>query len=271
MDRTDASGFSFLAEAIQGIVADEFGETRAVTICFLGAPKSARSCWAAGLPEAIESLWRQEYLGQTRSILVLGMASTLERVIPVSQSSKDLLLFQWPGAAYLPYGCTKDQLIAAARKAIQGAKAPLPPGLLPTAADVSRAVAEVRHWLEGRLKNTEGAMFSFERATRGEIELHPAYLDSVPAFSEEHADMLERLWALDDLALRIAPDTGGLAPLKAAVAEFEERWRAIETACAILRSGDIIRSSQFLADAAERYRSACEALSRAIASARSLE
>lgn len=174
-----------------------------------------------------------------------------------------LMLWQWPGFAYLPYGFTKEELIATARGIIEGARTPLPPGLLPTPGDVLRLTSKVRHWLENRLRNAKAAMQTFERAAGGEY-LHASHLEPVAAVSDEHRRMLERLWALTGAAARFAPQCGGLVPLKAAMTDFESRWQALEAVRASLREGGMEGRAEWLAAAAREHRGVCEALSAAI-------
>lgn len=290
MDRSDRSGYSYLADAIQRILANECAGRNAVTICFLNAPTGKHPLWIAGMLAVIESLWRQSFLSSSQSeyrfgkpvqaashptgpILVVGLGTALQLNPAMShlQEDKSRILFHWPGIAYLPYCFTKDQLIAAARKVIEGAKEPLPPELLPTVEDVRRLTAEIRHWLENRRRNIEGALKNFEDAAHGETQLHHSYLEPVTAISEEHRAMLERLWVLEVPAAQFAPRIGGLAPLKAAVAEFEARWQVLEGARAALGTAGAEEQAGRLSSAVTEFRRVCEALSMAIAATRDLD
>lgn len=280
VSRADISGYSFLAGAIRGILADECEDTKTMMICFLNAPVGRHPYFVTGLRAVIESLWQQFFLvpnqpenrsgvpGEVachiRPVLVFGFGTALETALSCSQDDKWRMLFQWPGIAYLPYGFTKDQLIATARKVVEGANKPLPAGLLPTVSDALRLTAEVRHWLENRRRNTEGALINFESAKRGEKRLHDSHLEPVAAISEEHRAMLDRLWALEVPAERFARQIGGLAPLKAAIAGFETRWQALETARAALRASGAEEWPKRLADVVMELRQVLEALSAAI-------
>lgn len=276
----EVSGYAVLANAIRGIVAKELEDQKTIMICFLNAPMGKHPGFVTGLPGVIESLWQHsrlvpnqpdrcpgipcEFAWYARPVLILGLGSAWETAISRSRDDERRKLFQWPGIAYLPYGFTKDQLIATARKVVEGAKEPLPPGLLPTVGDVLRLTAEIRHWLENRRRNTEGALINFESAGRGEKQLHDSYLEPVAAISEEHRAMLDRLWALEVPAARFAPRIGGLAPLKAAIAEFETRWQALEATRATLRDSGAEERLERLAGAVTELRRVCKALSAAI-------
>lgn len=220
----------------------------------------------AGLAHARNELLAEYYrTAAYPAMLILGLFPLPEDGAGGSGMAPELgVLLQWPGIAYLPYGFTKAQLIATARKVVKGAKEPLPPGLLPTVGDVLRLTSEIRHWLENRRRNTEGALMNFESAWRGEKQLHDAYLEPVTAISEDHQVMLDRLWALEVPTARFAPRIGGLAPLKAAIADFDTRWQALETARAALRASGAEERPKCLADAVTELRQVIETLSVAI-------
>lgn len=226
----------------------------------------------AGLSVARNGLWDEHYrAGVCTAVIVVGLFP-----LPEDGPSDSVLapvigaLFQWPGIAYMPYGFTREQLIATARQVIEGARTPLPPGLLPTVGDVLRLTSEIRHWLENRLRNTEGALNDFESARRGEIQLHRTHLDPVAPISEEHRAMLDRLWALEVPAGWFAPRTGGLGPMKTAVAEFETRWQALEAARAALRASGAEGREEHLAEAVTEFKRVRDALSAATMATREL-
>jgi hypothetical protein len=227
----------------------------------------------AGLSVARNELLADHYrTGVCTAVIVVGLFP-----LPEDGPSHSVLapvigaLFQWPGIAYLPYGFTREQLIATVRQVIEGARTPLPQGLLPTVGDVLRLTSEIRHWLENRLRNTECALNDFESARRGEIQLHRTHLESVAAISEEHRAMLDRLWALEVPAGRFAPRTGGLGPMKTAVAEFETRWQALEAARAALRTSGAEGREEHLAEAVTEFKRVRDALSAATMATRKLD
>ena len=132
----------------------------------------------------------------------------------------------------------EGELLFTARSVLEGAKAPLPSALLANRKDIGRIAAEVSHWLENRLRNTEGALMDFRNASSGKTELHPAHLEPMSAISRAHRQMLERLWTLGPAAERLAANGNGLAPVKAALAKFESCWSELEAVRAAMRSTD---------------------------------
>ncbi len=223
-----------------------------------------------GLTMARETLVHEHYRGQNhRAVLLLGM-------LPLSTESVVLTtgvtaLIGWAGFAHLPYGFTCDELIATARRIIAGAKAPLPSELLQPIDDILRHTSEVRHWLENRLRNSQGALSNLEKAARGEIRLHPTHLDPVTSVSEEHRAMLNRLWALDIPAMLYAPRMGGAGPLKTAIEAFESHWQALEAARAALRATGIEAGEHCICDMVRHLDLVCPALTEAIGATRELD
>lgn len=282
----DVLGYSFLANAIRRLLANEFGDAQVFTICFLNAPIEKHPAWVAGLPGVIESLWRNsrlvpnpiikchgnptEFAWHSRPVFVLGLGSASQSIISRSTDDKQRALFQWPGIAYLPYGFTQEQLIATARQVVEGAKQPLPAGLLPTVSDVLCRVDAFQHWLEGRQNNAKGSLDIFESVERGEIRLNDSNLEPVTAISEKHRAMLDQLWDLEIPAAWFAPRIGGLAPLKNSIAGFETRWQALESARTALRAGGTEERAKGLSNVVLELRLVCEALSAAIMATRDL-
>lgn len=223
-----------------------------------------------GLTMAREALVREHYRGQNhRAVLLLGM-------LPLSTESVVLMtgvtaLIGWMGFARLPYGFTCDELISTARRIIAGAKAPLPSELLQPIDDILRHTSEVRHWLENRLRNSQGALSNLEKAARGEIRLHSAHLDPVTSVSEEHRAMLDRLWALDAPANLYAPRMGGFRPLKTTLDEFESHWQALEVARAVVRATGIDCGEDGMRDMVRHLEQVCIALAEAIGATRELD
>lgn len=180
-------------------------------------------------------------------------------------------MLSWSGVAYLPYGFSKEELIETGHRVIAGANTPFPKGFLPTVGDVLRLTAEIRHWLENRSRNTEGALSDFVSAGRGVIQLHRTHLTPVAAISKEHRAMLNRLWALEIPARQFAPRMGGISPLKTAVTEFENRWEDFEAARDRLRAGGPVSQKQCFDEAIAQFARVRDALQAAITKTRELD
>ena len=185
-------------------------------------------------------------------ILVLGP----DRAAAVKRSPELKLLLDWPGATYLPYGFSEPELLATVRQISTAAtQIPLPAiesasGESSMNADAAlRVMSEVRHWLENRLRNTEGALVDFERAARSELQLHRAYLKPAAAITREHREMLSRLWAADPFYRTTERCPDGLELLKLEIAGFQEAWAILETARTALRTTDSPYPRQALNDA----------------------
>lgn len=143
---------------------------------------------------------------------------------------------KWPGVQYLRYDVDDIELVKAVKNCLQGSTEPVPECLFATVKDIKRLSSEIRHWLEGRQKNTNGSLYDFEAAERGEIRLHPNHLDPVLAISSEHQAMLERFEALEPHILRLAPEAGELKTFSAAIENFQSHWQELETAKESLRN-----------------------------------
>ncbi len=195
--------------------------------------------------------------------LCLGVCD-IEMCLPEPHDERYHLLLQWPGFAYLPYGFTKDELIATAERIVADAGQPLPPGFLTTSLDVLRLNSEVRHWLENRQRNVLGITETVERAATGDITLHTSHFDPVPAISEEHQSMLQRFWDLDEPVARLAPGIGGLTALRAVVTCLESQWQLLEAIKASLRAENTPDPKTTLISLRDQYRLICNTLSLAI-------
>lgn len=219
----------------------------------------------AGLARARSELLVEHYRnGPHTAILVFSLFPPEETMAGSEMTSRLGPLLQWPGLAYLAYGFNRDQLIAAARRVIRGACAPLPAELMPEVGDVLRVMVEVRHWLENRLRNAEGALQNIDSAARGEKPLHRSYLDPVEAISDEHRDMVDRLWAQEVPAGHFAPDIGGLRPLRAAMTAFELQWQALEAARTSMRDAKGEQTARRLADSMRQVNAALAVTLKAI-------
>jgi hypothetical protein len=217
-----------------------------------------------GLERAREALERiHTQTGGQPSILMLGLFPLGNGA---NRKEKELMaMLQWPGIRYLPFGFTKDELIFAARSAFEGAKIPPPAALLAKPKDIVRIAREVSHWLENRLRNTEGALIDFRNAASATTSLHPAHLDPMGAISRAHRQVLDRLWALEPAAERLAPRGRGLALLKAGLADFEDRWRELETIRAAIRSAEADARAELLSQGGRKLERVHAALSAAVA------
>lgn len=173
-------------------------------------------------------------------------------------------LWDWPGLAYLSYGFGIEELVDTARLASEGAGSSLPEDPSPSAGEVLRLTSEVRHWLENRRRNVEGAQRDFESAARGEIVLDESYLSPVSAISDAHREMLDRLWAMEASALRYAPRIDGLAGIRAVLDVFEARWRDLELARAAYRQAEVRSSASHLTAAVDAHRNVVVVLAEAI-------
>jgi len=226
-----------------------------------------------GLPLAWEALAHEHYQGQDhRAVLLLGMLPLSTE--SVAQTTWVTALIGWAGFAYLPYGFTCDELIATAHRIIAGAKEPLPSELVQLFRpidDILRHTSEVRHWLENKLRNSQGALSNLEKAARGEMRLHSTYLDPVASVSEEWRAMLDRLWALEVPAKLYAPRVGGFGPLKTAIEVYESHWQALEVARATLRVTGIEAGEHCIRDMVRHLDHACNALAGAIGVTRKLD
>jgi hypothetical protein len=184
-----------------------------------------------GLHAAREDLMRKKSQSKPfQPILVFGFQSQL---LVCDKANEYWLgsgaLFDWPGAEYLRYDATPDEFRAAAQRVIEGAKQPLPKNLLLQAGDLLRISSEVRHWLENRRINVTGMLDNFRGALRGE-RLSPFHLNSQPAISKEHQEMVSRLWAYESLVSGLARASGGIVPLRAAMDDFEQAWSVFDVA-----------------------------------------
>lgn len=268
-ERLPASAWELLAGAICRTLPPEIGRCLRITFC--DRDEDGAFVRFAGLRQARTALLKAyEQSGVCPPILVLGLFPP--PAVDGSMPDRELAaLLQWPGVAYLPYGFTRERLVAAAHAAVEGARMPPPPGILPSAADILRLTSEIRHWLENRLRNTKGALSDLEAACRREKPLHASYLEAVAAMSDAHRAMLDRLCALEALAAHLAPATGGLGPTRTAIETFETRWQALEVVRVALRETADEQGTTYLAELRESLLGVCEALSTAIAATRNLD
>ncbi len=248
----DGSTYPNLSACICGILAHESVGSGEIVVRFLDVSPTGDFGHGVGLRAIVEPFWAHarhveegQEVGGTSSqksvyrpapIIVMGLAPTPGMAASrMASGDRHLLtLLEWPGVAYMQYGFTRAQLIATARRVVEGAKAPLPFGLLPKPDDVLRVTSEIRHWLDNRRINVTGMLNDFRSALRGN-EISPFHLDPQPAVSEDHRKMVDRLWAYESLAVDLAPTTGGIVPLRAAMDEFEQAWSAFEVTRAIYR------------------------------------
>jgi hypothetical protein len=174
------------------------------------------------------------------SVIILGLFP----MVTTSSTGKEKelsALLRWPGIEYLQYGFTKEQLIAAAHRAVEGARTPPPADILRRANelvrdDLVRLIQDVQHWLKIRRDTTDGALKNFRKAARGTVRLDPEHLKPIVAISEEHQKMLGRLGEREREIQRFSPQSGRLAVMQAAIEQFKERWDRLEEVRAALRS-----------------------------------
>lgn len=243
----NVSTYSNLSACISGILASEAVEMREIIVCFFDVSQTCGFEYGAGLRANMELFWSQagharkpgeggsklpqEVIRPARPIIVLGLAPTLEIAASrLEGRDKHMIeLFQWPGATYMQYGFTREQLMTTARRVVEGSETPLQLGAWLKSDGILRVTSEVRHWLENRRTNVTGMRDDFRKALNG-AQLSPFYLEPQSAVAEEHRKMVERLWAYEWLAVELASESGGVGPLRVAMADFERRWDALEKA-----------------------------------------
>ena len=228
--------------------------------------RDADGCFVrfAGLDRARLALWRAQSQGSDLpALLILGMLPDPHG--PAAGGPQCAAVLDWRGAQYLRYGFDRFQLQEAARTAVNGRREALPVGLGPSIDDMRRNIGEVRHWLENRRRNAEGAHAAFAEAAGGAVALHPYHLEPVAALSDRHREMLERLWALEP------PGTEAFRPLKANIESFEARWGRLEARRAELRTAADRQCRGPMEAMLEAQREAGLALSRAIEAAKALD
>lgn len=223
--------------------------------------------WAR-FQDALETLQSSSAKGESPPpTLIFGLHSP-EQLEKFPDETKVL---KWPGIQYLRYDADDATLAKAVTDCLQGCAEPVPECLFATVDDITRLNSEIRHWLENRLRNTSGALYDFEAAERGEIQLHPNYLEPV-AISSEHQAMLERFCTLEPHVLRLAPKASRLKTFSAAIGKFQSHWQALETAKRALRNAPGAEHSRpavsQMIKAMERVR---DALETAIAATRELD
>ena len=213
----------------------------------------------AGFQDALETL---------QPTLLFGLHSP-EQLKKFPDETKVL---KWPGVQYLQYDADNATLAKAVQSCRQGSTEPVPECLFVTVGDITRLSSEIRHWLENRLRNTNGALHDFEAAERGEIRLHLDHLGPVPAISNEHQATLERFCSLEPHVLRLAPEASGLKKFNAAIENFQSHWQTLETAKKALRNSPSVEHSgpavSQMIEAQERSR---DALENAIEATRDLD
>ena len=184
-------------------------------------------------------------------------------------------LLEWPGAAYLQYGFSKDELRSTTAGIIEGAKAPLPSSMLTSRKDLLRASANVRHWLEGRVNNEEGALSDFSSVADGELKIAPEHLEPRDAIPKEHHDMLDRLYGLGTTARRYGLNFEDLSGIRNAMKDFEAAWRSLEQTRAHYRAqlstADSALGKELAARVCAELEEVTGALERAIAATRQFD
>ena len=200
----------------------------------------------AGVESALSEL--RQFSGSPEAwpaILIVGLfPSPSADAVSLCEKAATALL-DWTGAGYLRYGFDQEALKKAAGAVIRGAQRQSPCDALAKtediwrrsseAEDIRRGISEVRHWLENRLRNIDGARVALEAELRGEAALHNSHLEPVAAMSEAHRRMIERLWTLGASMAWWAPKAGGMDAIRDTMTEYELRWAELEHARAALR------------------------------------
>lgn len=164
------------------------------------------------------------------AVLVVGISArrTVTSFEIEGEGAAFATLLEWPGAAYLQYGFSAETLCAAAAAVVGGAKSPLPSGMHVTRGDLLRSSSNIRHWLEGRLRNEGGALEDFYAETRGEMQLVREHLEPRASISNEHQEMLDRLFGFEAPSRRYVPSASGFDGIRHAIDEFEAAWKSLE-------------------------------------------
>ncbi len=185
-----------------------------------------------------------------------------------------LSLLAWPGVVYLEFGFSREELVNAARKAVEGAKSPLPAALAWTAEDLHALAAEVRHWAENRQRNLGGAREDFRRAADAGPDLHVSYFEPVDCLSSEHREMIDRLIDCERHVAWLG-DGQDRRACAAAVAGLEVAWGELERAradCSRVREatgGEQLRPE--LLRAVDAYQRVCKVMAALVSATRELE
>lgn len=269
MGDTETLGSRLLTQAIEKVLLDEHPPIR-LRLLHCDSADGQRFIRFEGLALARWALFEEHERAKSATpTLVLGLLT----LTPHTAKYLPWLaaLIAWPGFAYLPYGFTKDELVAAARNVVDGAKTPFPPGLLPKPEDVLQVTLHVRHWLTNRYENVERCLEDFEGAMHGKFPLNRLHFDPVPAISEPHQRMLDRLWDLEPAALRFAPAMSGLGPVKAAITEFKVCWLALEIHRDTLKCSDASNQPELLLNMVTALRAVFPSIQNAIAACHMLD
>lgn len=173
--------------------------------------------------------------GVRQPILMLGLAEidwvrrTASKFLP--KDSNALKVLDWQGLAYLRYEDLPERLDAAFEAAHAGLDSPVPQGVIQDRKPLCDALSSLHHFM---IKNKKGALplrkASYREVSCGEQPINTLDLDPKPAFSTAWLEKLGRLWALDDLAREISPQSNGLEELKCAIIRFEQEWEKFQNA-----------------------------------------
>lgn len=225
------SPWSYLRAAIVDVIPDRNGEAAFAMVFECDHDEGGAFSTRAGLRSARAAvLEAAEAQRPLPAVLIIGISARRE-FTTVDATSKDgglTALLEWPGAAYMQYGFTVEELRATAARIVDGATAQLPSGLHVARVDLLRASSNVRHWLEGRLRNEGGALNDFYAEARGEIQLVREHLEPRASISKEHHEMLDRLFGLNAAARRYASNTSGVDGIRYAIDRFEAAWKSLE-------------------------------------------
>ncbi len=227
----------------------------------------AWQAWA-GLSRARTELRRAAAKGEApRPHLLIGLSGRpdAERLSPSLQA-----LLSWPGIACVGFGFDADRFREIAAELINGATAPLPVGVLPSADDVetlqdliSRA-RNLRHWLrDNRLNNAEGELANLREVARGDLGLHHSMVEPAVALTDAHRQELAELCDPALVPAELATDVTSFSTVRGALAAFESHWAELEVRRAELRGSKSMGSSLALAELIEMYVHVCDVLREA--------
>ncbi len=256
--RAGSAEWAELCNLVRQSLRMSIGEAGAIQLHELNHASDGACIPMSGLLAAASNLREAVSSGRSPSpILVIGPELTLDLAKRSDEVTQALALFNWPGAAYLPYGFNEAELIGIAQRILKGASSPPPVHVGAHVGDAVALSSEIRHWLTNRRRNTEGALKNFNAAARDERHLHPAHLVPIEAISRQHRNLLARFEKLTRFLGILDSEATSAASLMAAIRQFESCWSAVEVARAAVRAAHDGGDQYAYAGAAS---GACEAL-----------
>jgi hypothetical protein len=215
-----------------------------VWFCHRTGPDEERFEWMAGVRALGWHLAQHKLMGIPQVPVLLVGEHPLKELrqwaaeidLPLGE------LLKWPGVAYLPFGATRSQVVAACERAAAGSATPIPPALIDCLAMHVRKVLvaslHVRHWLANRLKAARLSVAQLHAAE----SVDRNYLKPQEAMSSEHREMVVSLVTLAS-SPGLPPETdASLRQFRDALASYERAWAAIEARRAELASAPEVDS-----------------------------